>query len=170
MELAIRCKKIGGLDLFKAAVGFRPVNSNYLLNNIFYCRSFSQVNRPIDFCKRNQASIAQTAPSPRRIQTFIKRTPVNCPAISRISGMIRKTAACWDSSTLCALAEPRTIRVTAISDIAGESSSITTSQLTLGTSSLPIRKNNSASMTRSIAVKEIRETSILKRKEAHTFA
>ena len=141
-----------------------------LYRAFLYCKSFSYVNRPIDFCKRIQASIAQAAPSPRRIQTFINRTPVNCPAISRISGMIRKTAACWDSSTLCALADPRTIRVTAMSEIAGDSSSITINQLTLGISSLPIRKNNSVSMTRNIAVNEISETSILKRKEAHTFA
>lgn len=84
--------------------------------------------------------------------------------------MIRKTADCWDSSTLCALADPRTIRVTAIKEIAGESSSITTSQLTLGISNRPVRKNNSVSVTRNIAINEISEISILKRKEAHTFA
>ncbi|MCC3353890.1 hypothetical protein LLE97_05075 [Holdemanella biformis] len=58
----------------------------------------------------------------------------------------------------------------AISEIAGESNSITTNQLTLGISSLPAKKNNSVSITRNIAANEITETSILKRKEAHTFA
>lgn len=42
--------------------------------------------------------MAQTTLRQSRIQTLIKRIPVNCPTISRISGMIRKTADCWDSS------------------------------------------------------------------------
>lgn len=53
----------------------------------------------------------------------------------------------------------------AISEIAGESNSITTSQLTLGISSLPAKKNNSVSITRNIAANEITETSIQDKKE-----
>ena len=84
--------------------------------------------------------------------------------------MIRNTALCWDSSTLCALAEFLTIRVTAISEIAGESRNRTITQPTPGRSGLPIRKTDSSSRTASIAANEVRETSMLRKKDASTFA
>ena len=50
--------------------------------------------------------------------------------------MIKNTAPCWDSSILCAFAEPFTIKVTAISAMAGERSASIISQFIPGTTVL----------------------------------
>ena len=53
---------------------------------------------------------------------------------------------------------------------AGATSRRTISQVTPGVRKLPIRKNASSSTTASMAQKEIRDTSMLSRKEAMTLA
>ena len=78
------------------------------------------MNRPIHLLRSNQASSTHTAPSPSKIHTFNSKTPVNCPTTNKITGITKNTVLCWDSSTLCAFAEPRTISVSAIKEIAGE--------------------------------------------------
>ena len=89
---------------------------------------------------------------------------------SSTMGMIKKTAPCWDSSTVLALADCRTIRVMAMREMAGDTSSRMTSQLMPGNSPLPVRKNSSVSSTSSMAAKEISDTSILTKKQANTLA
>ena len=60
--------------------------------------------------------------------------------------------------------------ITKLLSLLPETARMESLELTLGISSLPAKKNNSVSITRNIAANEITETSILKRKEAHTFA
>ena len=52
---------------------------------------------------------------------------------------IEKTALCCDSSTLLALADPRTMRVMAMREMAGEMMSMVTSQFRPGMRRMPIR-------------------------------
>ena len=70
---------------------------------------------------------------------------------------------------LWALAEPLTMRVTAIRETEGERSARMTSQFGPGTRKVPMRKNISASTTMNMPRKESRDTAILSRKEARTL-
>ena len=99
-----------------------------------------------------------------------QKNSANWPAISRTTGRTRKTAACWDSSVLRDFAELLTIRVTAMREMAGDTRSRITAQEDPGRSRVPDRKNNSVSRTSSMAPKESRETSMLRKNEARTFA
>ncbi len=96
--------------------------------------------------------------------------PINCPAIRKTTGNIRKAAFCCASITFCAFADPRTIIVMAISDTAGDKSTSTRSQLIPGISMTPVSAKLSAPSTRTISRKDIHDISILNRKEASTFA
>lgn len=101
------------------------------------------------------ASNVQTRPNANRIQALTSSKPVDCPTTSRITGITRNTALCWDSSTLCAFADLRTIRVTAIREMDGARSSRITSQLMLGINTIPIRIPASNSSTTIIVQKDI---------------
>ena len=115
------------------------------------------------------ASSEQKVPSKSRIHVLMKRMPVNCPIIRRSNGIKRKTALCCASSTLCALADTRTVKVMAISEMAGETSSITRSHLGCGITKLPVITYVSISTTVSIAANEMEETNMLRRKAAATL-
>lgn len=84
-------------------------------------------------------------------------------------GKIRKTARCCASSTVCAFAEPRTVIVIAIKDIAGDANNRMTSQLILGKNMVPINTSISTCVTISIAKNEVKETIILNRNAAAIF-
>ena len=61
-------------------------------------------------------------------------------------------------------------QVTAMREMAGDTRSRITAQEDPGRSRVPDRKNNSVSRTSSMAPKESRETSMLRKNEARTFA
>ena len=120
--------------------------------------------------RSTHASNVQTRPNANRIQALTSSKPVDCPTTSRITGITRNTALCWDSSTLCAFADLRTIRVTAIREMDGARSSRITSQLMLGINTIPIRIPASNSSTTIIVQKDMKDTIMLSKKEARTFA
>ena len=133
-------------------------------------KSLSYVYCFIDTRKSSQASRAHRIPMPVRIQMPASKRPVNCPAIRKMTGRIKKTAVCWDSSTLFAFAELFTIIVTAIRETDGEISSRIMIQLAPGKTRAPKSRYTSISKTSIIAKNEISETIILSRKAASTFA
>ncbi len=84
-------------------------------------------------------------------------------------GRIRKTLRCWDSSKDCALAEPRTMSVMAMSEMAGETSSIMTSQLMPGSKNFAHNKKLDFHHQQHHKKGEQKETAVLKRKEESTL-
>lgn len=85
----------------------------------------------------SKAITAKIMPSPKRNQKLISIIPVNWPTARRMIGKIRKMLRYWDSSMAFAFAEPRTIIIIAIKEIAGETNSIKTIQLISGSIMLP---------------------------------
>ncbi len=88
--------------------------------SIFYFNNVSYWKLPIDFLSSHSPNKAHNPPTRTRIHVSTNRIPVNCPATKNITGNSKKTAPCWASSTLLALADARTVRVMAIRDTRSE--------------------------------------------------
>lgn len=83
--------------------------------------------------------------------------------------MTKNTLRCWDSSTVLAFADPRTITVIAIRESAGDTNNMSTIQTAPSKIKVPIKNQIYISAIRSIAIKDNSDTNILKANDAKSL-